>query len=167
FWTGVGILCLIILSNRTKREKHSETNEDIMPVVPEQMSSEELQNTYASPRPSHLAVVLANNPGFGSPLPQVGSIPILLRSILGAAKAGAARIVVVIDRVKGLPLRQELLKTERVPSNVEWCGRISGEDSLPSLIGQLASEIDGNLVLIPGDRVYPPPLHKRAAEWDG
>jgi phosphatidylglycerophosphate synthase len=167
FWTGVGILCLIILSNRTKREKHSETNEDIMPVVPEQISSEELQNTYASPRPSHLAVVLANNPGFGSPLPQVGSVPILLRSILGAAKAGAARIVVVIDRVKDLPARQELLKTGRVPSNVEWCGRISGEDSLPSLIGQLTSEIDGNIVLIAGDRVYHPSLHKRAAEWDG
>jgi phosphatidylglycerophosphate synthase len=167
FWTGVGILCLIILSNRTKREKHSETNEDIMPVVPEQISSEELQNTCASQRPSHLAVVLANNPGFGSPLPQVGSVPILLRSILGAAKAGAARIVVVIDRVKGLPVRQELLKTGRVPDNVEWCGWISEEDSLSSLIGQVTSEIHGNIVLIAGDRVYHPSLHKRAAEWDG
>jgi phosphatidylglycerophosphate synthase len=114
-----------------------------------------------------LAVVLANNPGFGSPLPQVGSVPILLRSILGAAKAGAARIVVVIDRVKGLPVRQELLKTGRVPDNVEWCGWISEEDSLSSLIGQVTSEIHGNIVLIAGDRVYHPSLHKRAAEWDG
>src|SRR6202045_731967 len=167
FWSGLGILCLIILSNRTKREKINETNEDIMQVAPKQISSEKLQRTSASQRHSHLAVVLANNSGFGSSLPQVGSIPILLRSILGAAKAGAARIVVVIDRVKGLPVRQELLKTGRVPSNVEWCGRISGEDSLPSLIGQLTSEIDGNIVLIAGDRVYHPSLHKRAAEWDG
>ena len=167
FWTGVGILCLIILSNRTKREKSNETNEDIMQVAPEQISSEELQNTCASQSPSHLAVVLANNPGFDSPLPQVGSVPILLRSILGAAKAGAARIVVVIDRMKGVPVRQELLKTGRVPNHVDWCGVTSGEDSLPSLIGHLASETDGHLVLIAGDGVYHPSLHKRVAEWDG
>ena len=168
FWTGVGILCLIGLSNRTKREKINETNEDIMQVAFERISSGALEST-SSPqrRRSHLAVVLANNPGFGSPLPQVGSVPILLRSILGAAKAGAARIVVVIDRVNRLPVRQELLRTGRVPSHVEWCGVTSEEDSVPSLIGQLASEIDGHLVLIAGDRVYHPSLHRRVAEWDG
>lgn len=166
FWSGVGIVCLIILSNRTKREKINETNEDIMQVAPKQISSEKLQRTSASQRRSHLAVVLANNSGFGSSLPQVGSIPILLRSILGAAKAGAERIVVVIDRVKGLPVRQELLETGRIPTQVEWCGVTSGEDSVPFLIGQLASEIDGHLVLISGDRVYHPSLHKRVAEWD-
>ena len=168
FWTGVGILCLIILSKRTKREKINETSEDIMQVAREQISSEELQSTSASRRrSSHLAVVLANDPGCGSPLPKVGAVPILLRSILGAAKAGAARIVVVIDRVKGLPVRQELLKTGRVPNHVEWRGVTSGEDSVPSLIGQLASETDGHLVLIAGDRVYHASLHKRVAEWEG
>ena len=172
FWAGVGILCLISLSNRKKQEKINETNEDNMQVAPEQISSKELQSTSASQRrPSHLAVVLANDvandPGFFSPLPQVGAVPILLRSILGAAKAGAARIVVVIDRVKGLPVRQELLKTRPVPKQVEWCVVTSGEDSIPSLIGQLASEINGHLVLIAGDRVYHPSLHKRVAEWDG
>jgi phosphatidylglycerophosphate synthase len=168
FWTGVGIVCLIILANRTKRQKINETNEDIMQVAPEQISSGELQSTSVSQRrSSHLAVVLANDPGFDSLLPKVGSVPVLLRSILGAAKAGAARIVVVIDRVKGLQVRQELLKTGRVPNHVEWCGVTSGEDSVPSLIGQLASEIDGHLVLVTGDRVYHPSLHKRVAEWDG
>src|SRR4029077_7332631 len=32
FWTGVGIVCLIILSNRTKREKIKETNKDIVHI---------------------------------------------------------------------------------------------------------------------------------------
>ncbi len=168
FWTGVGILCLIVLSNRAKREKSNEGNEDIMQVVPEQISSEELQSTSESRhRSSHLAVVLANDPSFGSPLPKVGSVPVLLRSILGAEKAGAARIVVVIDRVKGLPVRQELLKTGRVPDCVEWCAVTFGEDSVPSLIAQLASETGRHLVLIAGDGVYHPSLHKRVAEWDG
>src|ERR1700683_3261599 len=138
FWTGVGILCLLALSKYKKREKINETNEDTMQIAPEQISSEELQSTSASQRrPSHLAIVLANDPGCGSLLAQVGSVPILLRSILGAAKAGAARIVVLMDRVKGLPVRQELLKTGRVPNHVEWCGVTSEEDSVPSLIGQL------------------------------
>jgi phosphatidylglycerophosphate synthase len=169
FWASVGILCLISLSNRTKREKIHEPNEDTMKVTPEQISSEELQHisTSTSRRASHLAIVLANDTSFGSPLPRVGSVPVLLRSILGAAKAGTARIVVVIDRVKGLSVRQELLKTGRVPDHVEWCGVTSGEDSVPSLIGQLALETDGHLVLIAGDRVYHPSLHKRAGEWDG
>ena len=165
FWAGVGILCLIILSNRRKREKRSGTSEDIMQIAPEQISSKEVQSTSTSQHPSHLAVVLANDLGISSS-PKVGSLPVLLRSILGAAKAGAARIVVVIDRVKGLTVRQELLKTGRVPDHVEWCGVTPGEDSIPSLIAQLASEINGHLVLIAGDRVYHPSLHKRAAEWD-
>src|SRR6267154_4758068 len=92
FWTGVGILCLLILSNRTKREKIKETNEDVMQIAFEQISSGALESTSAlNRRPAHLAVVLANNPGFGSPLLKVGSVPVLLRSVLGAAKAGAAR----------------------------------------------------------------------------
>jgi phosphatidylglycerophosphate synthase len=169
FWTGVGTLCLIVLSNHTKRAKSNKTSEDIMQVAPGQISSEELQLSSSSTShcPSHLAVVLANDPSFGSPLPQVGAVPILLRSILGAAKAGAARIVVVIDRVKGLPIRRELLRTGRVPNHVEWCGVTSGEDSLPSLIAQLARETNEHLVLIAGDRVYHPSLHKRVAEWNG
>src|SRR5262249_8554556 len=104
--------------------------------------------------------------GFGSPLPQVGAVPILLRSVLGAAKAGATRIVVVIDRVKGSRIVQDLLKTRRLPRNVGWCEVTSGAGFLPSLLGELASEIDGHLVVIAGDRVYHPSLHKRASEWD-
>jgi phosphatidylglycerophosphate synthase len=168
FWTGVGVFCLIVLSKNTKRAKSNETSEDIMQVAPKQISSEKLQlSSSPTSHCSHLAVVLANDPSFGSPLPQVGAVPILLRSILGATKAGAARIVVVIDRVKGLPIRRELLRTGRVPNDVEWCGVTSGEDSLPSMIAQLARETSGHLVLIAGDRVYHPSLHKRVAEWNG
>jgi phosphatidylglycerophosphate synthase len=170
FWAAVGILCLVIFSKWTKESNRIASGEGIVQTGPEPISSKELSTAIRWQRPSYLAVVLANNLGaigFGSPLPQVGAVPILLRSILGAAKAGAARIVVVIDRGQGPWIRRDLLKTGRVPNNVEWCGWISAEDSLPSLIGQLASEIDGHLVLIAGDGVYHPSLHKRAAEWDG
>jgi len=168
FWAGIGGLYLIILAKRTKQRNRISRSDDIMQIGPAQTSPNELPIQSTSHQPSHVAVVLANHlgaMGSRSPLPQVGAVPILLRSILGAAKAGAARIVVVIDRAKGPWIRRDLLKTCRVPNNVEWCGVLSGEEFLPFLIGQLASEINGHIVLIAGDRVYHPSLHKRAAEW--
>jgi phosphatidylglycerophosphate synthase len=117
---------------------------------------------------SHTAVILANNPGafgFGSPMPEVGALPILLRSILGAHKAGALRIVVMIDVAKGPSVRHELLQTGRVPGSVEWCEFNPGLVSLPSFVGRLVSESEGQLVLIAGDNIYHPSLHRRAAEW--
>ncbi len=169
FWTAVGILCLVIFSKRAKQSSRIASGEDIVHIGPEPISSKELA-AIRWQRAAHVAVVLANNlgaMGSSSSLPEVGAVPILLRNILSAAKAGAARIVVVVDRAQGPRIRQDLLKTGRVPDNVEWCGWISGEDSLSSPIGQLASESDGHIVLIAGDRVYHPSLHKRAAEWDG
>jgi phosphatidylglycerophosphate synthase len=168
FWAGIGSLCLIILAKRTKQNHGIPRSDDITQAGSALTLANELPMQSTSHPPSHVAVVFANDPGaidFGSPLPRVGAVPILLRSILGAAKAGAGRIVVCIDRAKGSWIRRGLLNTGRVPNNVEWCGVVSGEEFLPSLIGQLASESNGRIVLIAGDRVYHPSLHKRAAEW--
>ena len=154
-WAGVGGVCLFILTRRTKQSNRITRSEDLMQI--QTTSANELQTGSAARRPSHVAVILAHNlgeMGFGSPLPQVGAVPILLRSVLGAAKAGATRIVVVIDRVKGSRIVQDLLKTRRLPRNVVWCEVTSGAGFLPSLLGELASETDGHLVVIAGDRVY-------------
>jgi phosphatidylglycerophosphate synthase len=168
FWAGIGSLCLIILAKRRKQSDRISRSDGIMQIESALTIPNVLPIQSRSHQPSHVAVVLANNLGaigFSSPLPQVCAVPILLRSILGAAKAGAVRIVVVIDRAKGPWIWRDLLKTGRVPNNIELCGWTSGDDSLLSLIGQLASEINGHIVLIAGDRVYHPSLHKRAAEW--
>jgi len=58
------------------------------------------------------------------------------------------------------------VQTGRLPGNLEWCDFDCKEGSLPSLLGELASEVDGHVVLIAGDSVYQPSLLKRAAEWD-
>src|SRR6266853_4210143 len=160
FWAAIGGLCLVVLTKTHRQKNLVGTSEDVMPIEPEGIS----------PKESHIAVILANNlgaTGFGSPMPKVGALPILLRSILGARKAGAQRIIVVVDSVKGLWIRHDLLRTGRLPRNVEWCQFTFGEESLPALLGQLASEVHGHLVLMAGDRVYHPSLHRRAGEWDG
>ena len=168
FWAAVGGLCLVVLTKSRKQSNPIESGEDIM-RGPEPTSPMEAQTKSEFTGHSHVAVILANNLGtfgFASPTPEVGALPILLRSILGAHKAGAARIVVVIDRAKGPRIQNDLLQTKRLPRNLEWCEFSAGEGSIPSLLGQLASEVEGHLVLTAGDRVYQPSLHRRAAEWD-
>ncbi|HEV2728624.1 MAG TPA: CDP-alcohol phosphatidyltransferase family protein, partial [Terriglobales bacterium] len=166
FWSGVGGLCLFILARRTEQSNRIVMSEDLMQIQP--TSANELQTESEARTPSHVAVILAPNlgeRGFGSPPPQVGALPLLLRSVLGAAKAGAARIVVVTDWGRGPCIQKELLRTKRLPQNVEWCELNSGEASLPSLLSKLASEVNGHLILIAGDSVYHPSLLKRAADW--
>ena len=157
FWAAVGGLCLAILSRSRRTEALS----------PLQRNHRQHKSEAAGH--GHVAVVLANNRqgdgSFGSPLPRVGALPVLLRVILGAQKAGATRIVVAVDQVTGPVVQRELQSTRRLPESVEWIQLGAGEMTLSSLLGQLAGETRGPLVLIAGDRTYHPSLHRRAGEW--
>jgi phosphatidylglycerophosphate synthase len=167
FWAAVGGLCLIILSKSTKAGSSDDSTR----------KSFRKQSTAPTAAPNnvpghqHIAVILADKlhhaGSLVSPLLRVGTLPVLLRAILGAQKAGAARIIVVVDRVTGWRVQRDLLNTQRLPQCVEWLEFGAGETSLRSVLGQLAGEVDGHLVLIAGDRTYHPSLHRRASEWNG
>src|SRR6266436_529187 len=171
FWAAVGGLCLVVLSKSRKQSDSDNGTEASVGVWQEPMPSPEPQKKSALAVRSYTAVILANNlregVGFGSAIPQVGGLPVLLRTILGAQKAGASRIVVVVDRARGAWVQHDLRETGRLPRFVEWCLFDDGETSLPSLLGQLAREVEEHLVLIAGDRTYHPSLHGRAGEWKG
>ena len=171
FWAFVGGLCMVALSKSRKR-----TDTDARTLAPirvrlEPMSSHASVKKGELPGHPHTAVILANNlrdeGSFGSTIPQVGALPVLLRAILGAQKAGTARIIVIVDRLRGLTVLQALLKTRRLPPRVEWFEFRAEETSLPALLRQAIPAADGHLVLIAGDRTYHPSLHQRAAEWNG
>jgi phosphatidylglycerophosphate synthase len=105
---------------------------------------------------------------YGNPeLPLVGALPVLLRAILGAEKAGAARVAVVVNRATRSEIVRDLQGTGRLPTRVEWLELGGGETSLSSLLRQLVDGAAAHVVLIAGDRTYHPALHRRAAEWDG
>ena len=148
FWAAVGGLCLAVLS---KSKKGGET-----------------QDKSEAAGHGHVAVVLANNRqgdgSFQAPLARVGALPVLLRVILGAQKAGATRIVVAVDPLTG-PVKRDLESTRRLPKSVEWVRLGAGETTLSALLGQLAGETPGPLVVIAGDRTYHPSLLRRAEEW--
>jgi uncharacterized protein (TIRG00374 family) len=161
FWAAVGGICLVVLSKSRKRGE-SEDSYQVPIQVPK-------NPTTSGQR--HVAVILTHNlhsdGSFGARLPKVGALPVLLRAILGAQKAGAAKIVVVSNAETRCWVLRDLQSTGRLPTPVEWLELGAGATSVPSLIGQLGGEVDGHLVLIAGDRTYHPSLHRRAAEWDG
>ena len=166
FWSAVGVLCLVKLSKPTQQTNLIGSSDNIMRVESKSKSTKWAPEMSESP--DQTAVILANNLGSfgsGSPMPRVGALPILLRSILGADKAGAARIVIVIDRSRAPRIQQDLRRTGRLPRHLEWCEFSSGETSLPAVLRQIASETK-RLVLIAGDRTYHPSLLKRAFELD-
>jgi phosphatidylglycerophosphate synthase len=141
FWAVVGGLCLVVLS-KSKKQSNSD------------------DGAHEAGR-SHVAVILADN-WHGD---RVGALPVLLRAILGAQKAGAARIVVVVNPATRSAVVRDLQRTRRLPESVEWLQLGDGETSLPSRLGQL--RVEERLVLMAGDRTYHPSLHRRAAEWNG
>lgn len=98
--------------------------------------------------------------------PQVGALPVLLRAILGAQKAGAVRIAVVLNPATWSVVVRDLQSTARLPRSIEWYELETKEGSLPALLGQVVGE-ERHVVLIAGDRTHHPSLHRRAAEWNG
>ncbi len=150
FWAAVGSLCVVVLSKTQKRVSSSQ---------PE---------TQSASRGSHVALILANKMAGGSldsRLPRVGALPVLLRAILGAHKAGAGRIAVVVDKETGSSIVGDLQSTRRLPASVEWF-ELGVETPLTSLLGYVIGAGESTVVLISGDRTYHPSLHRRAAEWE-
>ena len=150
FWAAVGGLCMIILS------KSKSGASSPQPETPSVVDG------------SHVAVILASTlagGSLGSTLPRVGALPVLLRAILGAKRAGARRIAVVVDREARSFILRSLQNTRRLSASVEWF-ELDVETSLTSVLGQIIGAGESTVVLISGDTTYHPSLHRRAAEWN-
>ena len=150
FWAAVGGLCMVVLS------KSKSGASSPQPETPSVVDG------------SHVAVILASTlagGSLGSTLPRVGALPVLLRAILGAQRAGARRIAVVVDREARSSILRALQSTRRLPASVEWF-ELDVETSLTSVLGQIIGAGESTVVLISGDTTYHPSLHRRAAEWN-
>ena len=146
FWTAVGAVCAVMLPGSARRENRK------------------VQDNADPAGHGYTAVILAQLTPAHALLTRVGALPVLLRAILGARKAGAGRIAVVVDRAAALLVREELRRTRRLPDDVEWHVPDAGETA-PAL--RDLADGEERLVLIAADRTYHPSLHRRAAEWDG
>ena len=146
FWSAIGALCAVMLHGTARRER---------PKVQDAAHPAENGNA---------AVILAQGVSIDSILARVGALPVLLRAILGAQKAGARRIVVVVDHAAARRVQEELRCTKRLPDNVEWFEPVAGE--IAPILREIGASED-RIVLVAADRTYHPSLHRRAAEWEG
>ena len=118
-----------------------------------------------------IAIILANNfpwsSWFEPTLARVGTLPVLLRAILGVQSNHPERIVVVLNRVIGPQIRSELTQTGRIPDGVEWLEADPGTP-LSTIVRQVTPSSGGaRVLLIAGDCTYQPALHRMVSEWDG
>jgi phosphatidylglycerophosphate synthase len=169
FWAGVGIICLFLLT-RPKKRRGSNNRGSTVEIVAKDSKAQ--TGPASVPSVGEVAVAIfvgraeASDSQFSSPLTRVGSLPILLRTILAAQKAGITQIVVVVDPITGLRVQQELLRTHRLPKSVQWMAAAPGASLWQRLWFIPTVTCSERLVLIDGNTTYHPSLLQKASEWN-
>lgn len=170
FWAAVGVICLFLLTRPRKRRDFKNQASTPPSVVKDRMSQADPLDRL--PHGGKVAVVIllpsggTNSSQYRSPLARVGSLPILLRTILAAQKLRPARIMVVVDPIARLSVQRELFFTGRLPESVQWIAATAGV-SLPQQLRIMATQAASErLVLIDGNTTYHPSLLGKASEWN-
>lgn len=120
---------------------------------------------------AQVAIILASgmpwSKWFEPALAPVGTLPVLLRAILGVEATHPERIFVVFDRLTGRQIRRDLLRTGRFSADVEWLDVEEG--TTVSEIVRSVTALSGSVsvLLVAGDRTYQPALHRMVSEWNG
>jgi phosphatidylglycerophosphate synthase len=168
FWTSVGGICLWILTR--SRTSHDTQDGRRTPGTTEEKRGADADAAVEVAARARFAVAIflptgkLGNEQFGAGLARVGSLPILLRNILGARKLGPSRIVVVVDPVRRRTVEQQLRSTGRLPESVEWIDarpEVSILRRLQLIAAQVGSE---RLIIIDGTATYHPSLLQKAKE---
>jgi phosphatidylglycerophosphate synthase len=169
FWAAVGAICFVLL---TRSSKLSDTgNLGSTPATVSRNPEAQSDTSSSAPLDGEIvfAIFIANGETRGSQLSsslrRVGTLPILLRTILAAQKAGATRILVVGDPLTRRKVRREVFFTGRLPESVEWIEADAGT-SLSQRLQLIATQAPSErLVFIDGNTTYHPSLLGKAAEW--
>ncbi len=170
FWAAVGIICLIVLTRRKRRSD----SDNCGAIVSTAAGDPSAQTGPASIVPSVGEVAVAvfvcktetNSSLFTPPLARVGSLPILLRTILAAQKIGITRIMMVVDPITKLRVQHELSSTGRLPKSVQWIDLAPGAAFWPRLRFIATGTGCRRLVLIDGNSTYHPSLLQKASKWN-
>lgn len=155
FWAAAGLICLLLMSRH--RVPSGSGNTPLGDVAVSSPSEEAERSRSLS------ALIFASKTE--SSLLQVGTLPVLLRTILAVRKLGASRILVYADPAGRRKAECELLETGRLPCDVEWIEPRSGL-SLPRLLQQVMYESRAHeLLVVDGSTSYQPALLRKACEW--
>jgi phosphatidylglycerophosphate synthase len=169
FWAAVGAICFVLLTRSRKRRSSRILESTTAPIA---TSAGVQANSSSNPSLKNeiiFAIFLADGEAtgsqFSSSLYRVGTLPILLRTILAAQKAGSTRIMVVADPTIRRKVQRALFFTGRLPESVEWMEAAAGTSLSQRLLLIANKAPSERLVLIDGNRTYHPSLLRKAAEW--
>ena len=117
---------------------------------------------------AQVVIILANqmpwSKWFEPILAQVGTLPVLLRAILGVQATNPERTIVVFNRVTGPQIREDLLKTRRLPTGIEWM-EVAAGTPLSSIVRRVAANSgSARILLVAGNCTYQPALHRTVSE---
>jgi phosphatidylglycerophosphate synthase len=170
FWAAVGAICFVLLT-RPSKHRGSKIVVSAAPTIATPPGAQASSSTNrSSTNEIVFAIFLADGEAQGSqfnaPLSRVGTLPILLRTILAAQKAGSTRIIVVADPITKRRVQRALFFTGRLPECVEWIEAAAGASLSQRLLLIVNKAPSERLVLIDGNRTYHPSLLRKAAEWN-
>ena len=170
FWAAIGVICLFLLTRPRKRRDSKNQESTPSSVAKDQIGQADPLNRLPYLGKVAVAIFLpndgTNSSQYRSSLARVGSLPILLRTILAAQKLAPSQIMVVVDPIARLRVQRELFFTGRLPESVQWIVEAAGtplSQQLQFLATQAGSE---HLILIDGSTTYHPSLLKKAGEWN-
>jgi phosphatidylglycerophosphate synthase/choline kinase len=170
FWAAVGLICFVLLT-RSRRHRGSKIFAGTTATVATSPRARANSSSNRSPENEIVfAIFLAEGEArggqFSAALSRVGTLPILLRTIFAAQKAGATRIMVVADPTIRRKVQRALFFTGRLPESVEWIEAAAGASHSQRLLLIVNKAPSERLVLIDGNRTYHPSLVRKAAEWN-
>jgi phosphatidylglycerophosphate synthase len=170
FWTAVGAVCLVLMT-RSRKPRGSKILASTTASLATSPQARANSSTNRTPENEivfaiFLAEEEANGSQFSASLSRVGTLPILLRTIFAAQKAGATRIMVVADPTIRRKVQRALFFTGRLPESVEWIEAAAGASLSQRLLLIVNKAPSERLVLIDGNRTYHPSLLRKAAEWN-
>jgi len=170
FWAAVGVICFVLLT-RSRKHRGSKFLASTTATVATSPRARANSSSNRSPENEIEFVIFlaegeATGSQFSASLSRVGTLPILLRTIFAAQKAGASRIMVVADPTIRRKVRRALFFTGRLPESVEWIEAAAGASHYQRLLLIVNKASSERLVLIDGNRTYHPSLLRKAAEWN-
>ena len=169
FWAAVGAICFALLT-RSRKHSRSKIIGSATATVAASPKAQANSSSNRSPENEIVFVIFlaereATGSQFSASLSRVGTLPILLRTILAAQKAGSTRIMVVADPTIRRKVQRALFFTGRLPESVEWMEAAAGTSLSQRLLLIANKAPSERFVLIDGNRTYHPSLLRKAGEW--
>ena len=164
FWAAIGAVCMIVLSKTSKQDKL-----EVSGTAPRSDSPEQSEVTSTTPPSTDAVTVIIavensrTNSEYSPALARVGTLPVLLRTILMVQSSKPSRIRVCVDAAAMRTVRSVLERTGRLPKSIEWCETPSGTD-LALMVSRVVRSSNRIVVLL-GNRAYQPALLQSAIEW--